>query len=186
MEIRMRQSQMKRAIELFPEFSKHFRALIPKFSYRENEMIAFDHEVISESDLDLLYKFSDKEREENPKVVNGLRQKLAILKSMEEKVDSQPIKRLDSLELALTATLKKNFIRGWIFSTDGSGRLMPYLVTSVKYHPARKERNHHYPAHVDVSFVYISKHSNESGSISFHSADLEGKSTVRDLLKDKD
>lgn len=111
------------------------------------------------------------ERDECERVrgmMNACMQKVSVLKKLKANPLS-PIKGLEELAESLTEYIR-NSPEKWVFRTGGDNRNLPYLVTSVSYHP-RTDRSDT-PAHTDVKLSYIYLDEIKSDNITYWYSDL--------------
>lgn len=155
-----------------------FQGLVPRFG-GDNDSIEFDHAVLEDAELTELRAFSARQREENPKAVNGLAQKLAMLDKLLNGVDSVRVTRLDQLAEALRQFLLKDMDRGWLYA-ERDGVLLPHLVSTIEYTP--RDRDHE--AHTTMTLIYTTpgKDGRRSASVTWLASDLQGGHAVEGLL----
>lgn len=90
------------------------------------------------------------------------------------------VSRLEPLATALKLVIGKTE-RKWLFAESEDGHVLPYLVTSIRYHePARDE-----PAHTSLHMSYMMRGEKKNRTLQWRTPDLKGGKNPVLLLREE-
>lgn len=110
--------------------------------------------------------------------------KLDAVESLKTIKQGQKVKNLEVLAEAIREALLSTPHK-WVFMADETyGSLMPYFMSSVRYHPPQRRGEHYAPAYVDAQLNALTRGEGVDKSFHFNKEDLPA--TVEGLLGTKE
>jgi hypothetical protein len=145
-------------------------------SYRNDEQfVDVSASKFSKAQLDKLYADAKKI---DASWARGLVQRITAYRNIHAKPNGQKVRKLELFAEALKAYIAPAPNR-WLFRDESDGYAVPFYVSSIKYHPSKRDE----PASVAMSIVAMVRGSNKSSTVRFNREDLD--KTVIEILQAK-
>lgn len=158
--------------ERYEEFENFYRSWGDKF-----EEIRINRAILSKNMIRDLTFWLEANKDRDKVVMKCLRKLDSFNKAMSE-ADTKELKRLVDVPATVTGYVLNNMPNQLVYK-DIDGVMIPFIVTSVKYEPAKVD----YPAKASI-YMHYSKHGKVgSSSIYLNSEDLRGGKTVFEIFE---
>jgi hypothetical protein len=131
-----------------------------------------DIEALEDADLDQLLELMEKHKDVRGSL--AVKQKIVTYRKLLTDAKGVKISRLEPLVMAIKKLLEPTPHK-WLFIENEDGKLVPWYVYNVQYHPPDERTGA--PAHTEVSLAASKRGSKITKEINFHVTDLGFTST---------